>query len=126
MNVPRPYNDEVRRRFENPVHAGDLDNGYDRVLEAVASESRYGARLVLCAGISGAKIASLRFRAKGCPHFIAAAELFCSRYEGTEPALLTDVSVAELVAELDVPPAKTGRLLLIEDAAKTLSNLAGA
>jgi NifU-like protein involved in Fe-S cluster formation len=125
MSSIGPYNNEVRRRFENPVHAGDLEGSYDQIWEAEVSESPYGARLVLYAGISDGKIASLRFRAKGCPYLIAAAERFCGHYEGAEPSQLAEVSIAGLIDDLDVPVARTGRMLLIEDAAKGLRRING-
>ncbi len=121
MDDSGPYNEEVRRRFENPVHAGDPEGDYDHILQAEASESAHGARLVLYAGLRDGKIASLRFRARGCPHLIAAAELFCSSCEGLEPAQLAQVSTAGSFDILEVPAGKTGRLLLIEDAASKLT-----
>ena len=125
MTAIEPYNREVRRRFENPVNAGDLEEDYDLVLQGKACEPGCGAQLVLSAGVIGGKIASLRFRAKGCPHLIAAADFFCSRFEGLEPSRLDGVRSADLFESLDVPVNKTGRLLLIEDAAKQLLKAAG-
>ena len=120
-----PYNPEVRRRFENPVNAGEPAGEYDYVLEGRASEPGQGAALVLFAGVNDGKIATLRFRAKGCPHLIAAADLFCSRFEGLEPYRLDGVRSADFFESLDVPVNKTGRLLLIEDAALQLLKAAG-
>lgn len=120
MAARDPYNAEVRRRFENPVHAGDPQGVYDQVIEGAASESANGAQLLLSAGMIGGKIASLRFRARGCPHLIAAADWFCSRFEGLEPSQLAEVRLTDLSEILEVPVTKSGRLLLIEDAAKGL------
>ena len=125
MAIRDPYNEEVRRRFENPVHAGDLDGDYAQVVRAEVSESRAGARLVLCAGLNDGKIAALRFRVRGCPHLVAAAELVCSRLEGAAKAQLAAVSAAELQDRLAVSKGKTGRMLLVEDAARALLNLNG-
>lgn len=125
MTSQDPYNEEVRARFENPVHAGDLEGIYAQVWQAEVAESRAGARLVLCAGLNDGKIAALRFRVRGCPHLVAAAELVCSRLEGADPAQLAAVSAVELKDRLAVPAGKTGRMLLVEDAAKTLLELNG-
>jgi len=125
MPLPDPYNDEVRACFENPVHAGELEGDYAQVLEADVRESREGARLVLCAGLNGGKIATLRFRARGCPHLIAAAEMLCSSLEGAEAAQLAALTVSDLMDRLAVPDSKTGRLLLVEDAARALWNSNG-
>ncbi|MDH3442197.1 MAG: hypothetical protein OEM63_15675, partial [Gammaproteobacteria bacterium] len=60
-----------------------------------------------------------------CPHLVAAAELVCSRLEGADPAQLAAVSATELKGRLAVPEGKTGRMLLVEDAAKALLELNG-
>ena len=98
MAISDPYNEEVRASFENPVHAGDLEGDYAEVLKADVAESRFGARLVLCAGLNDGKIAALRFRARGCPFLIAAAEVLCERLEGLDPEQLGTVSAIELQA----------------------------
>ena len=82
MTTSDPYNEVVRACFENPVHAGDLDGDYAQILAADVAESRNGARLVLCAGLIDGKIAALRFRVRGCPYLIAAAETVCDRLVG--------------------------------------------
>ena len=120
MTGDDPYNEAVRRYFENPVHAGTLDGNYDEVLVSDASESGNAACLVLCAGLKDGKIASLRFRAKGCPHLVAAIELICGDLEGTDRADLADLAVLERLDKLEIPVHKRGRMLLIEDAVKGL------
>ena len=121
MSAIEPYNEEVRRRFENPVHAGDLDGDYDEVLTSAASASDQGAKIVLCAGVNDGKIASLRFRARGCPHFIAAADMICGALEGSDRIELERLAIVKHVNVLDVPVEKTGKMLLIEDAARGLN-----
>lgn len=120
MTITEPYNEEVRACFENPVHAGDLEGDYAQVIAADVAESRNGARLVLCAGLKDGKIVALRFRARGCPYLIAAAEAVCNSLEGAHPAQLAVVSATALQERLAAPQSKTGRLLLVEDAAKAL------
>lgn len=120
MAIPDPYNEEVRACFENPVHAGDLQGDYAQVLNATVAAPGEGARLVLYAGLIDGKIAALRFRARGCPHLIAAAEVLCSSLEGADLAQLAAVSASKLMDRLAVPASKTGRLLLVEDAARAL------
>ena len=120
MAIPDPYNEEVRARFENPVHAGDVEGDYAEVVVAEVAESRHGARLVLYAGVNDGKIAALRFRVRGCPHLVAAADAVCEGLEGQSPGRLAEVSASELMTRLAVPTSKTGRILLIEDAARAL------
>ena len=116
-----PYNDTVRRHFANPAHAGDLQAGYPHVVSADVRESEAGLRVLLAAQIDGNIISRLRYRVFGCPHLIAAAEELCARLEGGTVDALQDVPVAQLMELLEVPVEKTGRLLLLEDAANSLA-----
>ena len=116
MIAADPYNDEVRERFENPVHAGEPGDGYDTVLAAEAGAEGQGARVVLAAGVAGGRIETARFRAWGCPHLVAAADLACEMLEGGA----SPVSANELMSRLSVPVEKTGRMLLVEDAAEEI------
>ena len=75
MPANDPYNEEVRRCFETPVHAGDVEGEYPEVLVADVSESAKGSRLVVSAGVEDGMVAEIRFRAFGCPHLVAAAGL---------------------------------------------------
>lgn len=109
-----PYSTEIRALFANPAHAGDLDAA------PTAAVDDQGMRLQLSALLSGGRIAALRFRAWGCPHFIAAAECLCARYEGRTATDLESVSAAEFMQSLGIPVEKTGRILVIEDTARAL------
>jgi nitrogen fixation NifU-like protein len=120
MTLPGFYNEEVRACFENPAHAGDIVGDYAEVITADVAESRQGARLVLCAGLNGGKIAALRFRVKGCPYLVAAAEVVCDSLEGGPTDRLAGVSALELRDRLAVPTGRMGRMLLVEDAARAL------
>lgn len=115
-----PYNHAVRRHFANPAHAGDLQEGYPRAVTAEVSGSEAGSKVLLAARIDGDTIACIRYRVFGCPHLIAAAEELCRRLEGAPVDALQDVPVAQLMEVLEVPVEKTGRLLLLEDAALAL------
>jgi len=120
VSSEEPYNDTVRRHFANPAHAGDLQAGYPHAVAAEVSESEAGLRILLSAQSDGNIIYRLRYRVFGCPHLIAAAEELCSRLEGGPAEGLQDVPVAQLMELLEVPVEKTGRLLLLEDAANAL------
>jgi hypothetical protein len=77
-------------------------------------------RLSIAATVTGGVIGKLGFRAWGCPHVIAAAEAFCLNYEGRPAADLNSFGAAELMQSLPVPEEKTGRILLLEDAVRSL------
>ncbi|MGB5577481.1 MAG: hypothetical protein WBM88_08735, partial [Woeseiaceae bacterium] len=71
------------------------------------------------------RIRSLRFRAWGCPHVIAACERFCSRYEGRPRESLGEFRAADIMRDLSVPVEKTGRILVLEDAVRSLGRSFG-
>ena len=109
-----PYNDVVRGLFGAPAHAGDLNGG---ITVYVADQ---GMRIALSARLSQGNIGVLRFRAWGCPHLIAAAEVFCTDFEGRPTADLAGFSTSEIMQTLSVPVEKTGRILVLEDAVRSL------
>ena len=120
MLVDDPYNETVRAFFENPTHAGDLQGDYARVLTADAAESECGARIMLFAGIADGMIAEMRFRALACPHLVAAAEWLCRDRQNGPVSGLSAFDRHGLMEQLAVPPEKTGKILLLEDALKSL------
>jgi NifU-like protein involved in Fe-S cluster formation len=114
-NVADPYGEVVRRLFRTPAHAGELEGG-----RHVQCESQ-GVIIELSLVVEGPTIAKLRFRAYGCPHLIAAAEAFCEAYEGRPVADLAAFTAVELCERLPVPARKTGRILVLEDAVRSLA-----
>ena len=71
-----PYGERVRALFESCAHAGRVEGGLE------ASVDDQGVRVELTANVSDRTVENLRFRAWGCPHLLAAAEWFCSEFEG--------------------------------------------
>ena len=113
MNI-EPYSPRVRQLFDDPRHAGSLQPA------ATAASDDHGMRIRLFAITAAGEISQLRFQAWGCPHFIAAAEAFCSAYEGRPVTDLDQFAAQELMQSLAVPVEKTGRILVIEDAVRAL------
>ena len=109
-----PYSARVRELFAAPQHAGSVAGGI-----AVLHEDQ-GLRIGLSAGVAGDSLETLRFKAWGCPHVIAAAEEFCGRYEGQPASRLLEFSASDLMQSLSVPVEKTGRILVLEDAVASL------
>jgi NifU-like protein involved in Fe-S cluster formation len=120
MNDSEPYNETVRSLFATPDHAGDLQGEYALVLTSEASESEHGARIALSAGIAEGRVAEMRFRAWGCPHLIAAAEVLCKQRENGPVSGLSAIDTNALMEQLSVPVEKTGKILLLEDALESL------
>ena len=110
-----PYSARVRELFSGAEHAGDLEKPAARV-----QISEQDVRLALAAEIDDDIIVGLRFRAWGCPHLLAAAEAFCRAYEGRPARELLVFGAAEVMQTLPVPREKLGRILVLEDAVRSL------
>ena len=115
-----PYNELVRRYFANPVHAGRLSDEYNDAVIGEAAESETGARVILYAVVDCETVRILRYQVFGCPHLIAAAEAFCDEAEGQPVSTLLELDVPGLMDKLTIPVEKTGRVFILEDAAKAL------
>jgi len=120
--VGDPYSPQTRRYFENPAHAGDLAGDYTTSAVAQASESDGGACVQLAIGLRDGKLAECRFRIFGCPHLIAAAEWLCSESEGRTFSALSRFQAGECMKILGIPVDKTGRVLLLEDTIRLLTD----
>jgi len=109
-----PYSAEVRELFADLEHAGDLDNA------AVTAIDDQGVRIRLAARYGDGRLQALRFRAWGCPHLLAACEAFCRDYEGRPVADLGHYEAGDIMGDLSIPAQKTGRILVLEDAVRSL------
>ena len=110
-----PYSERVLRLFRATQHAGGLAGA------PCARGETDEVRIELSARVgSGGQLEALRFRAWGCPHVVAACEALCAALEGGPASRLGEVRAAELVTDLPVPTAKTGRILVLEDVAHSL------
>ncbi|MDH3304843.1 MAG: iron-sulfur cluster assembly scaffold protein [Gammaproteobacteria bacterium] len=113
------YSARVRDYFARPAHAGDLSGG------VAVDIDEQGVRIRLAALGDRGRIQSLRFRAWGCPHVIAACEYFCARYEGAPIESLDVFQASDIMNDLSVPVEKTGRILVIQDAVRSLGRIIG-
>lgn len=120
MTAAGPYNPRVLLHFATPAHAGDLKRRYPVELEGKAADSASGSRVVLAAGIDRQVFREVRFRVFGCPHLVAAAEAWCHDAEGRSVTAPCAPAVTDLMALLDIPVEKTGRILVLEDAWQAL------
>ncbi len=112
-----PYSARVRELFDSPAHAGCLEGSLGVALD------EQGVRIFLTAETGGGQVQALRFQAWGCPHFIAAAEEFCASFEGRPDSDLLEFSAADLMQSLSVPVEKSGRILVLEDAVRSLGSI---
>lgn len=111
-----PYNAEVRRRFAEPRHAGRVEGGF------MARRRAPDADIEVSATIESGTIRAMRFRARGCPHTIAACDLACERLSGQPVASLHEPLAISVGGPLGVPTEKTGRILVLEDVFRDLSS----
>ena len=116
--IVEPYNALTRRLFDERTHAGDLAAA--ATARSHAGEPADGAQLELSATARDGRLEACRFRVFGCPHLLAAAEWWCRRVEGRLVTEVRDFSIADCSDELAVPIEKTGRILLLEDAIRSL------
>jgi NifU-like protein involved in Fe-S cluster formation len=111
------YGNEVRRRTRTLAGAGDLPAG-PGVFFADAGDAEQGARVRFEFRVESGRVLEARFRAFGCPHFIAGASWLTDRLRGAERADLEAWDWREAAVALEVPPAKFGRLLTLQDAVR--------
>jgi nitrogen fixation protein NifU and related proteins len=114
------YGPEVRRRMDALSGAGDLPRG-DDVVQARAGDREQGAEVVLALRVADGQALELRFRAFGCPHFLAASSWLTDRLRGVGREGFAEWDWREAARALEVPPAKYGRLLVLQDAVHDLA-----
>jgi NifU-like protein involved in Fe-S cluster formation len=111
------YGAEVRRRMRELPGAGDLPRGAAQVAGR-AGDREQGAEVRFEFGLESGRVAAARFRAFGCPHFLAAASWLCERLVGEGRSGLEAWDWREAADALEVPPAKFGRLITLQDAVR--------
>jgi NifU-like protein involved in Fe-S cluster formation len=114
------YGLEVRRRMADLVGAGGWPAAID-VVTAKAGDREQGAEVQLSLRVAAGRAAELRFRAFGCPHFLATASWLTDRLRGARRSDLAGWDWREAADALVVPPAKFGRLLILQDAVHELA-----
>jgi nitrogen fixation protein NifU and related proteins len=114
------YGDEVHRRMAGLPGAGSFAAGPD-VVSGRAGDREQGAEVVLQCRLQAGRIAEARFRAFGCPHLLAATSWVCECLRGADRARLERWDWREAADALEVPPAKFGRLLTLQDAIRAIA-----
>jgi NifU-like protein involved in Fe-S cluster formation len=121
MPAPARYSKQVVELFGSLPGAGGLAAGAPgRVVDGEAAAIDRGAWVRFEARIVGGRIADCAFRAWGCPHTLAAAAWAASALRRAAVQDFPVVEAARLARELDVPPEKMGRMLVVEDALRNL------
>lgn len=112
------YSAEVLRRFRDLPGLGEAAvDGAVRV-RGRAGDREQGTEVELTLAIHAGRVAEARFRAFGCPHLLAAASWLVEQLDGSDRAALEAWDWRAVAAALEVPPAKFGRLLTLQDAVR--------
>jgi len=114
------YCQRVIEHFEHPHHHGYFDAAAD-VIAARAGRRADGVEFSFTARIADGRVAALRFQAFGCPHCIAAASWLTRQLIGATQQELAQWQWRTAAEALEVPTAKRGRLLILEDAIHALA-----
>jgi hypothetical protein len=118
-----PLGPRVRGLFAALRHAGEADSGSGtgtgeasarRVVCGEAGHEQRGTRVRFMLHLLGGRLVEVRYRAYGCPHTLAACEWLAQRLESGGRDSIG--GPADWAAQLSIPPAKLGRLLVVEDA----------
>ncbi len=117
------YSPLVIDHFYRPRNVGELPPG-SGVVQTRAGSRAGSAEVEFSVRFASGGVAEVRFRAFGCPHFLAAASLVTERLRGLSSAELARWSSRELQQELAVPVEKRGRLLILEDAVRAAAQYA--
>ena len=118
MTVDDPrYGAEVRRRMASLAGAGSFAPAPD-IATGLAGNREQGAEIELSCRIGDGQVSEARFRAFGCPHFLAAASWLTDRLRGARRDEIEHWDWREAAEALEVPAAKFGRLLTLQDAVR--------
>jgi nitrogen fixation NifU-like protein len=115
-----PYSPLVVEHFQQPRNIGRFASAPD-VIAASAGDPEQGVRFDLSARVRDERVAAMRFEVYGCPHCIAAASLLSERLTGATREQLRQWSWRGTAEDLEFPPEKRGRLLVLEDAVHALA-----
>lgn len=129
-----PLGPEVRRLFAALRHAGEatgaeaaggeaapgrgstaaVEGSALRIVCGEAGQQQRGTRVRFMLYLRGERLVEVRYRAYGCPYTLAVCEWLAQRLErGGRDSI---GGPADWAAQLSIPPARLGRLLVVEDA----------
>ncbi len=85
-----------------------------RIVCGEAGHEQRGTRVRFMLHLLGGRLVAVRYRAYGCPYTLAACEWLAQRLEGGGRDSIG--GPADWAAQLSIPLARLGRLLVVEDA----------
>ena len=111
------YSPEVRRRCRDLPGAA-RSRGTGPLASGGAGDVEQGARVEFDFDVDHGRVSGGQFRAYGCPHLVAAASWVVEHLVGATQPDLAAWDWRGVATALDVPPAKYGRLLVIQNAVR--------
>jgi NifU-like protein involved in Fe-S cluster formation len=105
------YSAAVADYFRRPVR--ELGDG----IRGEAGSDQRGAVIWLGADVSDGILRNVGFRAFACPHIIAACNRVAEQLEGAPAEALLEIGLDDLLRQFEIPVEKTGKLLILKDAA---------
>jgi cysteine desulfurase len=119
------YGTEVQQRLRTLAGAGRLPAA-TRKVTGRAGDREQGCDVELEFALDEGRISQAAFVAFGCPHLLAAASWLTEQVRGWTRAELEAWDWQEAARALEIPPAKFGRLLTLQDAVRAAArNWAG-
>jgi nitrogen fixation NifU-like protein len=113
------YNALVREHFAAPRHTPCHPPGPEVVFATAGRESD-GVQYRLSAQVEGETLREVRFETYGCPHSIAAASMLTEQLRGSSLEAAAGWTWQQVSRLLEIPAEKRGRLLILEDALRSL------
>jgi hypothetical protein len=115
VNAADPLSPFTRASFASLARAGCFADP-DGVASGEAGSRESGTHVRFHLRLAGQTVAEARFQAYGCPHTLAVANWLAGEVAGRRREALVPGTPADWAARFEVPVAKLGRLLVIEDA----------
>jgi len=110
------YSPAVVRHFDAPHWARELPQDTPGLVSGDAEDRTLHVWIRFQLQLIDGVVRAVGFRAFGCPHTVAAANVVAEWLEGRSVAEARGMDVRGLCAHLTVPVEKLGKLLRIEDA----------
>ena len=118
-DVVPEYSIKVRELFNHLNHSGVMQLG-SGILSASAGSREQGASIAIWFAVHESLVQAIRYQAYGCPHFLASCEYLAQSMEGRPYDELIKWSWRDAETQLAVPASKRARLLILEEALRTL------
>lgn len=113
--TPDPLSAPARASFASLDRAGRFADPAG-VVSGEAGSTATGTHVRFHLRVAGTQVVEARFQAYGCPHTLAVANWLAGEMAGRRREAPWPGTPADWAAHFEVPVAKLGRLLVVEDA----------